>query len=219
MRRAYRKSGAAYKPGRAGLPIGPNGVVGYGAGHHSETMKIICPRVRQVTLTACAALSALLTGCVGPVQSPAPAPPPPRPVSVPPRPPAATNWHDMPATPGVWQWRREGDASIARFGDAGAPALFSMACNPSAGTIGLTRTATTNAATTMTITTTSQSRRLAIDSSGDGIVTAPLPARDPLLDAMAYSRGRFAVDVPGLASLYLPSWPEVSRVIEDCRAR
>ena len=38
-----------------------------------------------------------------------------------------------------------------------------------------------------------------------------------LLDAMAFSRGRFAIDVNGLPSLYLPAWPEVGRVIEDCR--
>ena len=48
------------------------------------------------------------------------------------------------------------------------------------------------------------------------IVTA-IPARDKLLDAMAFSRGRFLLDVSGLPSLALPSWPEVSRVIEDCR--
>jgi len=44
-----------------------------------------------------------------------------------------------------------------------------------------------------------------------------LAARDPLLDAMAFSRGRFAVETAGLPTLYVPSWTEVSRVIEDCR--
>jgi hypothetical protein len=34
---------------------------------------------------------------------------------------------------------------------------------------------------------------------------------------MAYSRGRFAVEINGLPTLYLPSWAEVGRVIEDCR--
>jgi hypothetical protein len=50
-----------------------------------------------------------------------------------------------------------------------------------------------------------------------GATAAQLAARDPLLDAMAFSKGRFAVDVPGLPPLYLPAWPEVTRVIEDCR--
>lgn len=44
-----------------------------------------------------------------------------------------------------------------------------------------------------------------------------LSARDSLLDAIALSRGRFAVEAAGLPTLYLPSWAEVSRVIEDCR--
>ena len=46
------------------------------------------------------------------------------------------------------------------------------------------------------------------------LVFAP---RDPVLDAMAYSRGRFVIEVAGLPTLYLPAWPEVARVIEDCR--
>jgi hypothetical protein len=34
---------------------------------------------------------------------------------------------------------------------------------------------------------------------------------------MAFSRGRFAIETAGLPTLYVPSWPEVSRVVEDCR--
>lgn len=48
------------------------------------------------------------------------------------------------------------------------------------------------------------------------LVTALTPS-DPLLDAMALSKGRFAIEVDGLPPLYLPSHAEVSRVIEDCR--
>ncbi len=182
-------------------------------------MKANCPArprpLRHVAFAACVALSALLAGCVTPVPVPAPAPPPPRPVPQPRVPVAPTDWHDMPATPGVWQWQREGGLSIARFGDSQQPALFSLTCDPSAGTIRMARRAAGGSATTMTILTTSLSRKLPLLSGSEG--TAPLPARDPLLDAMAYSRGRFAVEVPGVAALYLPSWPEVSRVIEDCR--
>jgi hypothetical protein len=164
------------------------------------------------------ALSALLGACVAPapVRAPAPAPLPSRPLPPQRRPVAPTDWHDMPATPGVWQWRRENGLSIARFGASPQPALFTLTCNPIAGTITMARRQSGGGAAVMSILTTSLSRNLAIRPGGDG-ATAALPARDPLLDAMAYSRGRFAVEVPGLASLYLPSWPEVSRVIEDCR--
>jgi hypothetical protein len=58
--------------------------------------------------------------------------------------------------------------------------------------------------------------------AGTGGAGAPrlvgtIPARDPLLDAMAFSKGRFAVEVTGGAPLYVPAYPEVTRVIEDCR--
>jgi hypothetical protein len=50
-----------------------------------------------------------------------------------------------------------------------------------------------------------------------GQLIARLPAGDPLIDAMAFSRGRFMVEAGTAAPLYLPSWPEISRVAEDCR--
>ena len=49
------------------------------------------------------------------------------------------------------------------------------------------------------------------------VTEARLRADDRLLDAMALSKGRFAVEVDGMTALYLPSWAEVTRVIEDCR--
>ncbi|MEO5808921.1 MAG: hypothetical protein ABIR51_02420 [Sphingomicrobium sp.] len=46
---------------------------------------------------------------------------------------------------------------------------------------------------------------------------ASLGARDPLLDAIAFSRGRFVVTGGGGGMLVLPAWPEAARSIEDCR--
>lgn len=40
---------------------------------------------------------------------------------------------------------------------------------------------------------------------------------DIMMDRIAYSRGRFAVETSGLQSLAIPVWPEFSRVVEDCR--
>ena len=48
-------------------------------------------------------------------------------------------------------------------------------------------------------------------------IAASAGARDPRLDQIAFSRGRFLVDVAGQSRLVLPAWPEVARVIEDCR--
>jgi hypothetical protein len=44
-----------------------------------------------------------------------------------------------------------------------------------------------------------------------------LDPRDRLLDQMAFSKGRFTLDISGLSTLVLPAWAEVGRVIEDCR--
>ena len=49
-------------------------------------------------------------------------------------------------------------------------------------------------------------------------LTARLNPGDPVLDAMVFSRGRFAVEAPGTPLLVVPAWPEPARVIEDCRA-
>ena len=46
---------------------------------------------------------------------------------------------------------------------------------------------------------------------------AELAAFDPLLDAIASSRGRIGFSTSGLAALVVPPWADVGRVIEDCR--
>jgi hypothetical protein len=44
-----------------------------------------------------------------------------------------------------------------------------------------------------------------------------LLASDPLLDAIAFSRGRFLVAGGSGGVIAVPSWPEAARSIEDCR--
>jgi hypothetical protein len=48
---------------------------------------------------------------------------------------------------------------------------------------------------------------------------ATLPASDSLLDQMAFSRGRFLVSIEGGLSLVVPAWPELARVVEECRGQ
>ena len=48
-------------------------------------------------------------------------------------------------------------------------------------------------------------------------LTIDLAAFDPLLDAIASSRGRVAFSVAGQPALIVPPWAEAARVIEDCR--
>jgi hypothetical protein len=72
------------------------------------------------------------------------------------------------------------------------------------------------AAQAMLIRTESADRTLSADA-GEGWLTTRIVPRDSFLDAMAFSKGRFAVEAQGISPLYLPAWPEISRVIDDCR--
>lgn len=47
-------------------------------------------------------------------------------------------------------------------------------------------------------------------------LSADLLPFDPLLDAIAFSRGRIAVGLPGTSAIVLPAWAEPARVVEDC---
>jgi len=167
------------------------------------------------------ALSLSAAACVAPRT-----PPPARPAATPtPRPtptptPAATytSWMDVPQTPGDWRYGPVPGGSAATFGSgAGAPP-FTIRCVRASRTIDLVRAGTFNGNAAMTVRTETATRTLAglpLMESAD--LRAELAARDPLLDAMAFSKGRFAIETPGVPPLYLPSWPEVTRVIEDCR--
>lgn len=162
----------------------------------------------------------LLGSCAAPQQAappsrvvtvqPAPPPPPP--------PPQPADWRDAPASPGSWYWRKEGNRSIAFYGDPKMPSYggFWLVCDTSVRQIELRFTSPKLDDTMMTVVTTSTQRVLKARRSGAEVV-ATLPASDPLLDAMAFSRGRFMVTVLHDTPRYLPAWPEVSRVVEDCR--
>lgn len=91
-----------------------------------------------------------------------------------------------------------------------------MRCNLPERTVTLWRAGSGNGQVPMTVLTETVIRPLTGTAQTSGIAVT-LNARDPLLDAMAFSRGRFAVETAGLGPLYIPSWPEVSRVLEDCR--
>jgi hypothetical protein len=40
---------------------------------------------------------------------------------------------------------------------------------------------------------------------------------DPILDAMAFSRGRIAIEATGQQPVAIPSWAEITKIVEDCR--
>jgi hypothetical protein len=48
-------------------------------------------------------------------------------------------------------------------------------------------------------------------------VAVELLPTDSILDAIAYTRGRIAIETSGQKSIAVPIWAEFPRVIEDCR--
>lgn len=184
------------------------------ATHHS--LKFLA--LASVALVAsCTAIPSAPPPTPTPVPGPIPGPGPtsaPAPVASAPRPHAA-DWRDAPQTPGNWSWSREGNRSVARFG---TNALI-LSCDPAARTVTLSRPGAVQGPVPLTILTASGARALtaAPVAGSPSTIGVSLPARDGVLDSMAFTRGRFAVETAGLPTLYVPSWPEVSRVIEDCR--
>ena len=94
-----------------------------------------------------------------------------------------------------------------------------MSCNRDAGAITMIRPGTADGPVPMTVLTSTSNRTVSgtAEPGPPPVIALTLSARDGLLDAMAFSRGRFALETAGLPTLYVPSWTEVSRVIEDCR--
>ncbi len=170
---------------------------------------------------ATSGLSSLLiaSACVAPTRV-VHAPPPPIMVPAPPpSTPATTDWRDIPLTRGDWSYSPVAGGTAARFAAAGSIPLFAVRCEMSTRTISLARSAASGAVpATMTITTSAGNRTLAATPVTGQAIAASLPARDPFLDKMAFSRGRFVIAVAGTTRLVIPSWPEFARVIEDCRS-
>ncbi|WP_242138420.1 hypothetical protein [Sphingomonas sp. TREG-RG-20F-R18-01] len=165
----------------------------------------------------------VLAGCVAKPVAPRPAPAPvARPAVVPrPVPPASTDWRDWPVTTGDWVYRQEQGGSTALFGATGANAVLTLHCDAASGTLYLSRQGA--GGTPLTVRTSSIARSLPVQPTSAGPLGAPtyvaarLTARDPLLDAMVFSRGRFIVEQAGAATLVVPAWAEIARVTEDCR--
>lgn len=169
---------------------------------------------------------AVLAACI-PAAPPEPEPAPP-PVIPDPQPsqapeevvtPVYDDWMDAPQTPGDWTYRAVPEGSAAFFAQPPAEALFAFRCDRNARAVSLVRGGSATGPVQMTIRSETRDRTLTASPTGEQLPTirAVVSSQDPLLDAIAFSKGRFAVEVDGMRTLYLPAWPEITRVIEDCR--
>ena len=169
-------------------------------------------------------LTMALASCVAPPEKPAPRPvaPPPSPPPALPAAPPQQDWRDVPLTPGDWAWRGQaGQSSLAQYGVTGQAVVFALRCDLTSRNIVFSRAgALTAPSGALSFTTSFGSFALAAGNGGGqpAAIVAQIGARDPRLDQLAFSRGRFMVDAPGQSRLVLPAWPEIARVIEDCRS-
>lgn len=130
------------------------------------------------------------------------------------------HWLDAPQTPGDWAYVSETEASFAYFEDTANPddIRFMLRCDRVTRQVMLARGSPAPGEVMMRIRTETRDQLLTAEPVPmTGLVAVSLSANDPLLDAMAVTKGRFAVEVEGMQPLYIPAWAEVTRVIEDCR--
>lgn len=167
----------------------------------------------------------LIAGCAS---EPRPASPPePRPAVVMAKPAPApiaapAEWIDRTISPGDWVYRNDQRGSVALFGQSGADADFLIRCVRATKRIYLSRSGAfpQGVSGQMTVRASTALKSYGVANNGDAppYVSAFLTPDDPQLDAIAFSRGRFLVAVKGAQDLIIPAWPEITRVIEDCRA-
>ncbi|WP_428631434.1 hypothetical protein [Sphingopyxis sp.] len=150
-----------------------------------------------------------VAGCSA-VPTPAAPPPRPAPVAVAPTPaPLPTpskGWEERAVDSGAWRYDAA-DRTAAFVPTGSANPLLTMACN--GGSIRLTSALGGN----VSLRTSAGTDAIRFDGGN-----ATLPNRDPRLDRIAFSRGRFALETPGGGALTLPVQSEIGRVIEDCRS-
>jgi len=119
---------------------------------------------------------------------------------------------------GSWTFATVTGGSQATFTNAAGQPQVVLSCGRTSRQVTVSRAAT-NAAPYIMIWTTAQTRNLLASYNPATLrLTASVNAFDPLLDAIAFSRGRIGLSAPNQATLIVPAWAEVARVVEDCRA-
>ena len=123
-----------------------------------------------------------------------------------------------PVSPGSWTYREITGGSDASFVDGTGATRLVIACGKITRLVTISKASAAPAAS-LSFWTSSASRSLgARFDQPSGRVIAQVGGMDPLLDALAFSRGRFAAMMPGSPALVLPAGPEIAHVVEDCRA-
>jgi hypothetical protein len=131
------------------------------------------------------------------------------------------------ATPiaGSWSYAATTEGSEATFANPSALPQLTIRCVKATRRVTIAKPAT-GAAPFMYVWTSSAVR--SVPASFNPLtnrISIDIVSNDPLLDALVFSRGRIGVIVSqpaGAAAqpvqLVVPAWPEIARVVEDCRS-
>lgn len=129
-----------------------------------------------------------------------------------------SEWATCPVLDGEWAYRAAvaGQNATADFHTSDGEHLLEIRCEPEDGGVVISAANNSNDAAQILFRTETQSRIVTGETS-EGWISTSFAAGDDLLDAIAFSHSRFAVEVEGDASYILPTRPEITRIIEDCR--
>jgi len=173
--------------------------------------------IRHLLFASVFALAACSAPPPPPVQQPSP---PPKPVVVAPPPVQrpATEWTDWPLAMGDWVYRRDERGSIGLFGPTGQNAILTLRCDTTRRRVYLAREGAGTGGR-MVVRTSSALKEFSASPTGGtpAYRAVEILPTDAILDAMALSRGRFAIEAEEQTPLAIPSWAEITRIVEDCR--
>jgi hypothetical protein len=135
----------------------------------------------------------------------------------PPRP--SGDWADWPLANGEWVYRRDERGSLGLFGVTGQDAAVTLRCDVQRRRIYLAR-AGSGPGGQIAVRTSSTVKEFAASPTGGlpAYLASEIMPADPILDAMAFSRGRIAIEATGQQPVAIPSWAEITRIVEDCRS-
>ncbi|MFN5644945.1 MAG: hypothetical protein ACK450_10170, partial [Sphingomonadales bacterium] len=129
----------------------------------------------------------------------------------------AADWIDWPIEAGTWVYRTDTRGSVALFGPAGGDAVLTLRCDKGRGRVFLSVAGTAEGSLTVRTSSTLKTFAAVPSSVTPPYVAAEIMPADQLLDAMAFSRGRFAIEIGSVRAMAVPNWGEVARIVEDCR--
>ncbi len=187
---------------------------------HTSSMAFSISRLELVSPVLAALL---LAACATPPRPAPPAIPAPSQARLPVAAPQAPSlgWEAASLTPGSWAYRADAAAPAALFGLPASPAIMVIRCVRAQRQILVQRVTRAPPGTMGTVQISTSSRaaslRASVPFTGPVYMTAEVPASDTLLDAIAFSRGKWGLMQPGEQDLILPRAAEVARVIEECR--